>query len=471
MSDTSIAVENPEGSEAGLSKKLYTAVWRWHFYAGLYVIPFFLMLAITGLLMMYYNVLETRYGVKPTVEITGEMLSPNRHYEAAQAVYPAGQITRYIPPEDPTSAAFIEVAVGDVGHVLSVQPYTNKILGDVIKDDTWYYFANDIHGTLLIGDLGDRLIEIAASLGIILIVTGLYMWWPREGSNFRQVLLPNLTTKGRRFWKDLHVTSGFYISIFLMFFLLSGLAWAGVWGGKLVQPWSSFPAEKWDDVPLSDESHASMNHGALEEVPWGLEQTKMPLSGSDAGVTGVAAGYQVDLSSITDLAYKIGFGPEFRINLPGSDGGVYTITADAWDGDTTDPTADRTVHIDRYTGKILAEVGYDDYSVMAKTMAVGTALHQGDMGLWNIILNVVFCFTVIFLCISGIVMWWMRRPSKAARLVAPPLPENMPLWKGAVFITLLLSLMFPLVGITLTVVLFIDLVLLKFIKPVRRVFQ
>ncbi|MTI09050.1 PepSY-associated TM helix domain-containing protein [Curvivirga aplysinae] len=465
-----------------LSTKFYRAVWRWHFYAGLYVIPFMLMLAITGLLMMYYNVFETRFGVKPSVEVSGEMLSPNRHYEAAQAVYPNGQITRYIPPADATSAAYVEVVTeshgedhgghGGAGHVLSIDPYTNQVLGDVVKDDTLYYLANDIHGTLLIGDLGDRLIEIAASLGIVLIVTGLYMWWPRQGSNFRQVLLPNFSAKGRALWKDLHVTSGFYISVILMFFLLSGLAWAGVWGGKFVQPWSSFPAEKWGmEVPLSDDVHASMSHGALEEVPWGLEQTKMPISGSDAGITGVAEGYSIDLSSITDLAYRIGFGPKFRINLPESETGVYTITADAWDSDTTDPTADRTVHIDQYTGKILGEVGYADYSLMAKTMAVGTALHQGDMGLWNIILNVVFCLTVIFLCVSGIVMWWKRRPSKVGRLMAPPMPNNVPLWKGAVAMILLLSMAFPLVGVSLIIVLFMDLIIFQNIKPLKRILQ
>ena len=34
--------------EAAASSRLYRAVWRWHFYAGLYVIPFLMMLAVTG---------------------------------------------------------------------------------------------------------------------------------------------------------------------------------------------------------------------------------------------------------------------------------------------------------------------------------------------------------------------------------------------------------------------------------------
>jgi len=34
--------------------RLYFATWRWHFHAGLYVIPFLLMLAITGFFVMLH---------------------------------------------------------------------------------------------------------------------------------------------------------------------------------------------------------------------------------------------------------------------------------------------------------------------------------------------------------------------------------------------------------------------------------
>ena len=32
--------------------------WRWHFYAGLYVIPFMLMLSLTGLVMLFDDEIE-----------------------------------------------------------------------------------------------------------------------------------------------------------------------------------------------------------------------------------------------------------------------------------------------------------------------------------------------------------------------------------------------------------------------------
>ena len=43
---TSNALPSHDGT---LSREFYIAAWRWHFYAGLYVAPFLVMLAVTGL--------------------------------------------------------------------------------------------------------------------------------------------------------------------------------------------------------------------------------------------------------------------------------------------------------------------------------------------------------------------------------------------------------------------------------------
>ena len=453
-----------------LSRKFYTAAWRWHFYAGLYVVPFLLMLAVTGLLMMYFNVIETRFGDR-ILASEGTRQSLEIQAEAARASLPDATVSQYIAPIEDDLATMFLVDSSGKQHVVTLDPVTTDIRKIIVTDDSWFYWASDIHGELLIGDLGDRLIEIAAGLAIVLIVTGLYMWWPRDGKGLRSVLWPDFRATRRTFWKELHVTSGFYISVILFFFLITGLSWAGIWGGQFVQAWSTFPAEKWDNVPLSDDIHADMNHGALHDAPWGLEQTPMPASGSDAGALGLADGTPVNLDTVTAFAHSIGFNGQFRVNLPRGENGVYTISADTMSGDSVMPTGDRTIHVDQYSGKVLAEVGFADYSLGAKSMAVGTALHQGDLGWWNVIANTLFCLTVIFLCISGIVMWWLRRPSNSpVSLSPPPMPKNLPLWKGAVFVMLALSLAFPLTGITLVTVLAIDVLIVSNVPVLKRAF-
>jgi len=45
-----------------------------------------------------------------------------------------------------------------------------------------------MHGTFMLGLTGDRMIEIAASFTILLVLTGLFLWWPRSGKTLRESL-------------------------------------------------------------------------------------------------------------------------------------------------------------------------------------------------------------------------------------------------------------------------------------------
>ncbi|MTI00028.1 PepSY domain-containing protein [Roseibium sp. RKSG952] len=472
MTDTRLDLPGSAHAPSRLSafdKRFYIAAWRWHFYAGLYVAPFLIMLAVTGLMMMFIAVFDGRDGEKITVVPGTETLSLASQGASALEAVPDGKIVEWIGAPGPDRASVFRIAAGGGHQMVAVNPYSGDVLETWNRRDGWYDFAADIHGTLLIGDTGDRLIEIAAGFAIVLIVTGLYLWWPREGSPVRDAFVPKLAARGRAFWKSLHLTIGMYCSLILLVFLLSGLAWAGIWGGKFVQAWSTFPAEKWDNVPLSDDTHASMNHGAIKDVPWGLEQTPMPVSGSTAGVTGLGDGVPATADTVAALGRTLGFEGRYRVQYPGGADGVWTLSQDSMSNDSEDPASDRTVHIDQYTGRILADVGFEDYSLPAKGMAVGIAFHEGDMGLWNLVLNTVFCLSIVFLSISGLVMWWIRRPKGAGlRLVAPKHPDHLPHWRGAMLVMLFLALAFPLVGLTLIAVLALDILFLSRIPFVKR---
>jgi uncharacterized iron-regulated membrane protein len=451
--------------DAAASTRLYRAVWRWHFYAGLVVVPFLMMLAVTGLVILWFTAIAPEYGDFLEVSPGAAALSIADQEKAALAAYPDGKIGQYIAPLDAEHPALFRVDLADDARMLAVDPYTGAVLRDRPQAGTWNEFATAIHGELLIGDnggIGDFVIEIAASLGLVMIVTGIFLWWPRNGATLGQVLVPRLTARGRPFWKSIHATTGFWISLVLVFFLVSGLSWAGVWGDKFVQAWSTFPAEKWDNVPLSDATHASMNHGATHTVPWALEQTPLPESGSGAGIAGLPEGSPIDLAGIVAFGRSIGFDGRFQVALPADESGVWSLSRDSMSYDSPDPTSDRTVHIDQYTGRILADVGFADYSLPGKAMAVGIALHEGQMGWWNIALNILFCASVLLISISGIVMWWKRRP--AGQLGAPLYPREYRIPAGALLTGAALAVAFPLGGLAIVVFAAIDLLLPKRLK-------
>lgn len=435
--------------------------WRWHFYTGLYVVPFLLVLALSGLVMVFFTGFQTRLGMATHVTPNGHALPVTEQVRPVLAQFPHAQLKEYIAPKTPDVPSWFLVVHGGVTDAVAVNPYTAEVLKVVDKDRTVFAWAEKIHGTLLLGPTGDALVEVAAGLAVVMLVTGLYLFWPRTQARWSQVLLPDWRARGRMGWKSLHASLGFWMAVVLLLFLLTGMAWTGVWGAKLVQPWSTFPAAKWDAVPTSDATHASLNSAGLHDVPWGLEQTPLPVSGSQQGTPGILAGEAVNLDGVAALAQRLGFAGQYHINVPQDATGVYTLSADTMSGDLANPFHDRFVHVDRYTGRILAQAGFADYRPVAQAMAVGIALHQGDVGRWSAWANVLFCLATVALCVSGVVMWWLRRPRGSGRLAAPGLPAQAPLWKGGALVMLLTALAFPLAGGVLLAVLLLDWLLLS----------
>ncbi len=87
---TSISVA-AEGAHA--SSRLYRAVWRWHFYAGLFVVPFLLMLALTGAYIMLYATLSNEMGWVPSVSPKAISMSVSAQGKSALAAVPGGKIS------------------------------------------------------------------------------------------------------------------------------------------------------------------------------------------------------------------------------------------------------------------------------------------------------------------------------------------------------------------------------------------
>ena len=93
--------------------------------------------------------------------------------------------------------------------------------------------VRDLHGLAIAGPIGNALIEIAAGWAIVLVVTGVVLWWPREG---RPALALRRPVRRRRFWRDFHASTGILASGVILFLAVTGMPWSVVWGAN-VQRW------------------------------------------------------------------------------------------------------------------------------------------------------------------------------------------------------------------------------------------
>jgi uncharacterized iron-regulated membrane protein len=147
------------------------------------------------------------------------------------------------------------------------------------------------------------------------------------------------------------------------------------------------------------------------------------------------------------------------VHLPRGEDGVWTIAATTIAGDITNPGAERTVHIDRYSGRVLADLRFADYPLMGKAMSASIPLHQGDLGLWNWLLNVTLCIALVTLVCSGLILWWKRRPAQWSAPVVAARP-----WRAVGFFMLTVSLVFPLAAAAIAGVALLDLVILRRVR-------
>ena len=82
----------------------YRAAWRWHFYAGLYIIPFFIMLALTGMAMLWLAWIDGRDGERLPVTPQDTPLAVSAQAEAALAAVPDSTLVQYVAPRAPDLA-------------------------------------------------------------------------------------------------------------------------------------------------------------------------------------------------------------------------------------------------------------------------------------------------------------------------------------------------------------------------------
>jgi len=430
----------------------YRSVWRWHFYAGLLVMPLLLVLALTGAVYLFHDEIED--AVHADLHFAPQrsaVLPLSRLIAAARAAHP-GEVTRIDLPSDPrrTAQVFVTPLRGEPLRVF-VDPGSARVHGAFVYTHTLVGFADTVHGSLMLGRFGDALVELAACWALLLIATGAYLWWPR-GRGWRAALWPDWRARGRGFWRSLHGSVGAWTAALIVFLILTGLPWAGVWGDLLragLQPLGlGYPAEH------RHHAAATPRLGqAVSDAPWTLRDAPLPASHAHhrAGRGGSARDIGIDAVART-LAAR-GLRADYRLSLPRGADGVYTAVVYP-----DRPQGQRTVHVERYSGDVVGDTGFADYGLGAKAVELGVQLHMGRyFGRANQIVMLLPCIGILALSLSGAWMWWRRRPR--GRLGAPPAPAPARL-RTVAAIALGCGLLFPLLGASLLLVYALDRLLI-----------
>ncbi|AQG98603.1 peptidase [Burkholderia sp. KK1] len=444
-------------------------LWRWHFYAALFVMPLLLVLAITGTIYCFQPQIEPLlYRDRMVVaDSHGPQLSRDVLLAKAAASEPRGAVPTLaqIETDRARSAEFVFRLPSGESESVYVNPYDGAVLGTLSVEHRLMKQVRNLHRGLMLGKTGELVMELAGCWTLVMIGTGIALWWPGRQSK-GGVWLPRLSLTGRAWWRDLHAVGGIWLALGALFFVLSGLPWSGSWGKEFKALATSaslgYPKGAWGEAHVrstapsasasaSNDEHAmhgmsmKMDDLPLHQTPWAVGATQVPDSAQASAQT-----RRVSLDDVVTLAAKQGVADDYGIALPTTPTGVYTVSYFP-----ADPRAERTLHIDQYSGRVLSDIGYGSYGRVAQWISYGTSLHMGRyFGFANQIVSSAISLGLAALAVTGFVMWMKRRPARA--LGAPARPAKRPpmrAWRGSLTV---LGMIFPLMGATMLAVWCID---------------
>ena len=426
--------------------KYYGLFWRWHFLAALIVIPFVLWQSTTGTIYLWSEwwmdrahpelrfVAPGPHTAPPSAQVAAALASIP-HDEATRAIAPmagmqmgampnpvsAGPVAHAGPPvlgilmpaDTMRSTTVLLQSANGLAYPVFVDPHTARVLGSLTPAQWFPGWSRSLHSGWPFGAPGNWLLELGDCWAIVMLATGLYLWWPR-GRSFPEFLWPRFHLGVRVLLRDLHATIAVLFSAVFLFFLVSALPWTMFWGETLLSAVEQMTGQT---------SPAGFSNGGAS-----VAQVKTALPALDDAVREARARH---VQGTLDIRLS-----------PWPD-------APWWMTNVHTPAADRLLQATTTDGRIKSDFTSGEIPVIPRLVAFGVHVHQGDFGPLNLWLNTAFALSLVWLTITGALSWWIRRPAKGVGV--PPKPSAP--WPKALLAALIsMCIVLPIFGLSVLVI-------------------
>ncbi len=361
-----------------MKKLAYTVralLFQLHLYVGLAIGVYVAILGLTGAILAFEPEIEhLADGRLLYVQPRPHRLSFAELGAALARAYPAQRVFGYNMGASPDRSTWAVIGTGPRAPSMQVylDPYTGQILGSPNPQRTVLSLIANIHVRLAPPRRGHGRLAVAfvnwiTVAALLVLLSGIYLWWP-------QMRFGIGAARGRRLWRDLHITSGIVGAVFLVLLAASGIV---IGFGNTTRP--LFYAL------TGSKPEAQRNIAAAA-----------PNAGPTISLDQAFAIARTALPGAQPLSI---FGPTAE--------GVYVVVARAAGPDVE--ARSRAV-IDQHTGAVLYSELAHDRPAGERLWHLNQSIHFGDIfGMASQVVMGLASLLVTLQALSGVVMW-VKRP-------------------------------------------------------------
>jgi uncharacterized iron-regulated membrane protein len=262
--------------------------------------------------------------------------------------------------------------------VAFVDPYNGEVREIYNHRESFFYWVMDVHRWMLGGDTGKLVVGVCTLLFLVILLTGIILWWPKNKQILKQRLKLKSDAGFKRLNHDYHVVLGFYSAIFLLVFAFTGLAWSFEW----------------------------FNKGIYTITGTSMERPKPVKSSStdSAAVIPAEVALQTVVKKINNAVY-------YNLTIPKDSSETFAVNL--LPANATHESASDTYFVDAYSGTLAGMQLYKDRNAGQRTRAIFKPVHVASIyGVPSKIIGLLACLLGTFFPASGYIMWWNRTRKK-----------------------------------------------------------
>ncbi|MDN3593533.1 PepSY-associated TM helix domain-containing protein [Zunongwangia endophytica] len=365
-----------------------TIVQQIHLWLGLCSGLVVFIVAITGCIFTFHDELKDVFYEYRFVEVQdAAFIEPSFLLKKANAFQPDFEASMVV-YNGTNRPATVFITKKETNYLLNFNPYTGKLIQNVNLETEFFNVIEELHMYLLLPpEIGKQIVGISTIVFIILLISGMILWWPKKLKYLKQRLAVKWSARWRRINYDWHNVTGFYTSIIAVILAITGLAFV------------------YETVHESFYSVANL--GQRYETDFFISEIENLLPDRS------------DAKNPLDIAFR-----QTQQLKPDSE--MYFIWKQPENATIITGAYPKSLHFDHQsnfqfhpkTGTLLYESEYDSKSAGLKLQEMNYGIHTGQLfGLAGKIIVFLCSLFVAALPLSGFAIWYGRKFNKSTKKI------------------------------------------------------